>query len=93
VDGAALGITRAGNQAGLFQDLDVLGDGLLGDREGFGELVDARIAAREAGDQGASDGVGEGQEGAIERVVGISGRVMEVWSSRRRCLSTSALIN
>ena len=33
MDGATLGIARAGDEAGLLEHLDVLGDGLLRDRE------------------------------------------------------------
>jgi hypothetical protein len=66
VHGAALGVAGARDEAGLLEHVDVLGDGLFGDGEGFGELVDGGVAAREARDEGASDRVGEGHEGAVE---------------------------
>jgi len=69
VDWPPLRVARAGDQAGGFQDVDVLGNGLLGDSEGFGELVDGGVAARESGDHRAADGIGEGHEGEVEREV------------------------
>jgi hypothetical protein len=64
----ALGVPRTGDQAGEFEDLDVFGDGLLGDGKGLGELVDGRVAAGEAGDNGAANWIGQRQEGAVEQV-------------------------
>ena len=45
VNWPALSVARAGNQAGLLEHLDVPGDGLLGDCEGLGKLVDGGVAA------------------------------------------------
>ena len=67
--GTPLGVARAGDEAGVLEHLDVLGDGLFGDGEGFGELVDGGVAAREARHHGAPDGIGQRHEGAVERVV------------------------
>ena len=68
VNGSALGVPRAGDQAGELEDLDVFGDGLFGDGKGLGELVDGGVAAGEAGDDGAANRIGQSQEGAVERV-------------------------
>jgi hypothetical protein len=78
-----LGVAPAGHQAGLLEYLDVSGDGLLGDGEGSGQVVDGGVAAGEAGDDGPTDGVGQGEEGAVEGVrVGVG-----------VVYSTSSLIN
>jgi len=69
VDGPPLGVARAGHQAGVLEHLDVLRHGLLGDREGFGELVDGGVAAGEPRDDSPADGIAEGQERAVELVV------------------------
>ena len=68
VDGLALRVSGFGDQAGLFEDMDMFGDRLLGDSEGLGEFVECRIGARQAGDDGAANGVGEGHEGPVKLV-------------------------
>jgi hypothetical protein len=70
VHGSALSIPRAGDQAGLLEYLDVFGNRLFGDGERFGELVDGGVAAGQAGDDGASDRIGQRDESAVERVLG-----------------------
>ena len=69
VDGAALGVAGTGDQLGLLQHLDVLGDRLLGDLERFGQFVDGGRAPAEPGDDAPPDGIGQGQEGRVEAVV------------------------
>ena len=65
--GPPLGVPRAGHEAGMLEHLDVLGDGLLGDGEGLGELVDSCVAAGEACHDGAAQRIGQGHEGPVER--------------------------
>ena len=69
VDGLALRVSGFGDQAGLFEDMDVFGDGLFGDSKGLGELVERRVGAGQAGDDGATNWVGEGQEGPVKLVL------------------------
>jgi hypothetical protein len=64
--GAALGVLAAGDEAGAFEDFEVLGDGRLGHGERLGEFVDGGLAGGEAGEDGAASGVGEGGEGGVE---------------------------
>jgi hypothetical protein len=68
--GAALGVLAAGDEAGAFEDFEVLGDGGLGHGEGLGEFVDGSLAGGEAGEDGAASGVGEGGESGVEAVGG-----------------------
>jgi hypothetical protein len=58
-------------EAGGFEDAQMLGDG--GERKGerLGELGDGGFTLREAGENGAAGGVGEGGEGGVERGSGI----------------------
>jgi hypothetical protein len=69
VDGLALGVSGFGDQAGLFEDMDVFGNGLLGDSEGLSELVERRVRAGQAGDNGAANWVGEGHESPVKLVL------------------------
>ncbi|MCY1239608.1 hypothetical protein D9M72_524130 [compost metagenome] len=75
MDGPTLGVTRAGDQLRLLEDLDVLRDRLFGDREGFRQFVYGCRAAAEPGDDAAANRVGEGEEGRVEQfvVAGIHG--------------------
>ena len=66
--GAPLLLAAAGDEAGAFQDLEVLGDGGETRGEGFGQLGDGGFAAGEAGEDGATGGVGEGGEGGAEGI-------------------------
>ena len=45
-------------EAGGFEDAEMLGDSGEGKGEGFGELGDGGLALREAGEDGAAGGVG-----------------------------------
>ena len=53
-------------QAGGFEDAQVLGDGGERNVKGRGELADGGLAAGQAGEEGAARGVGEGAEGGVE---------------------------
>ena len=53
-------------QAGGFEDAEVLGDGGKGKGEGLGKFGNGGLALREAGEDGAAGGVGEGGEGGVE---------------------------
>jgi len=58
-------------QAGVFEDAEVLADGRHGHAlgKGFGELADGEaVVLAKAVDDGASGGVGEGGEGEVEAV-------------------------
>ena len=66
VDGPALGVTGAGDQLRLLEDLDVLRDRLLGDRERFRQFIHGGRAPAEPGDDAATDRVGQGQEGRVQ---------------------------
>ena len=69
VDGPALGVTGAGDQLRLLEDLDVFRDRLFGDREGFRQFVHGGRAPAEPGNDAAADRIGEGQEGRVEHAV------------------------
>jgi hypothetical protein len=58
-------------EAGGFENAKMLGDG--GERKGerLGELGDGGFTLREAGENGAAGGVGEGGESGVERGSGI----------------------
>lgn len=57
-----------GGEPRALQYVHVLGDGGERHREARGELADGAIAGREACEDVASGGVGEGGEGVIERL-------------------------
>ena len=54
-------------KAGGLENTEMLGDG--GERKGerFGNLGDGGFTLREAGEDGAAGGIGEGGEGGVER--------------------------
>ncbi len=56
----------AREQAGGFEDAEVLGDGGKGKGKGSGEFGDGGLALRKAGEDGAAGGVGEGGKGGVE---------------------------
>jgi hypothetical protein len=59
----------AGEDPGIDEHLEMVGDGGLGQAEGFGQLADAGLAALVSGDDGDQaepGGVGKGFEGAGE---------------------------
>jgi len=53
-------------EAGGFEHAEMLGDGGKGKGEGRGELGDGGLAVREAGEDGATGGVGQGGKGGVE---------------------------
>ena len=57
---AAVAVGGVGDEAGLFENFEALGDGGAGDGEIFGELADGERAAGEAREDGAAGGVAEG---------------------------------
>ena len=73
VDGPALGIAASRDQLCLLEDLDVLRDRLLGDREGFGQFIDGGWPPAQPGDEAAPDGIGKRQEGRVQKVVVVAG--------------------
>ena len=68
VDGFALRVSGFGDQAGLFEDMDVFGDCLLADSERLSELVERRVGAGQAGDDGTTNWICEGHEGPVKLV-------------------------
>ena len=63
---AALRVGGVGDEAGALEHLEMLGDGGLAHGERLRELGHRRVAGREAGEDGAARGIGEGGEGGIE---------------------------
>jgi hypothetical protein len=63
-------------QAGGFEDAQMFGNGGEGHGEGSGEGVDGGLALREAGEDGATGGIGEGGEGGVEAGGGRGGRIV-----------------
>ena len=59
---AAVAVGGVGDEASLFEDFEVLGDGGAGDGKVFGELADGEWAAGEADEDGTAGGVAEGVE-------------------------------
>jgi hypothetical protein len=59
---ATVAVGGVGDEAGLLEDFEVLGDGGAGDGEVFGELADGEWAAREAREDGSAGGIAEGVE-------------------------------
>jgi hypothetical protein len=72
----------------VLEHLDVLGHRLLGDGEGFGEVVDRRVGSGEARDDRPPDRIGQRHEGLVERVV-----VVVVVMVLFDCSATSWFIN
>jgi hypothetical protein len=58
-------------EAGRFEDAEMLGDGGERERERLGELGDSGFALSKASEDGAAGGIGEGGEGGVERGGGI----------------------
>jgi hypothetical protein len=65
-----LGVPALGDQAGVGEHLDVLGDRLDGDVVGLGQLTDGGVAHGEAGHHVAPRRIGEGGEDSGQLVVG-----------------------
>jgi hypothetical protein len=64
--GAALAVAAAGDEAGVFEDAKVFGNGGLAHREGFCQFEDARFSTGETSQDGATGGVGECGEDGVE---------------------------
>lgn len=64
--GAVLGVTAAGDEASLFEHLEVFRDGREGDIEWSGKLVDGGFPMGEASQDRPPGWVGESMEGAVE---------------------------
>jgi hypothetical protein len=60
---AAAAVAADGDEVGVEEDAEVLGDGGLGEAEGGDELADGALALAKAVEDGAAAGVGEGLEG------------------------------
>jgi hypothetical protein len=58
-------------EAGGFKNAQMLGDGGERERERFSEFGNGGFAQSEAGQDGATGGVGEGSESGVERGRGI----------------------
>jgi hypothetical protein len=63
-------------QAGGFQDPEMLGNGGKGDGKGGGEFSDRGFAAGEAGQDGTAGGIGQSAKGGIERCTGNGRRIV-----------------
>src|SRR5579863_7553735 len=65
-----LRVAAAGDEAGVLQDFEMLGDGGQAHVERFGEFCDRGLSGREAREDGAPRGVGKGGESQAEVVGG-----------------------
>jgi hypothetical protein len=65
---APLSFTAAPDEAGAFEDLEVLGDGGRANGKRLSEFFDRGFAERETGQNGATGGIGKGGEGGAEMV-------------------------
>ena len=65
---AAIGRCVPGDQAGLFQHLEVFRNGLQADGEWLGQLVDRGLALGEPSQDGSPRGIGEGRKRAVELI-------------------------
>ena len=66
--GTPLGMAGAGDEAGMLEDFQVLGDCGESHLERGGEVGDGGFAAGEAGEDGAARGIGEGGECGVEMI-------------------------
>jgi len=64
--GAPGSVDAADDEAGVFENFEVLGDGRLGHLEGLGEFGDGGLALSETGEDRAARGIGEGRECGVE---------------------------
>jgi hypothetical protein len=60
-------ILLPGEQAGLLEHPQVLGNGRKGDAKGLGQFTHRGLAAGQARKDGPAGGIGERREGGIER--------------------------
>jgi hypothetical protein len=67
--GTPLGLPAAGDQAGVLEDFQVLGDCWESHLERPGEVVDRGFAAAEMGEDGTARGIGKGGESGGEVVL------------------------
>jgi hypothetical protein len=63
-------------QAGRFQDAEMLGNGGKGDGKGGGQFGDGGVAAGEAGQDGSPSGIGKSAKGGVERGAGSGWRIV-----------------
>jgi hypothetical protein len=63
-------------QSGGLQHTQMLGDGGERNIEGRGELGDGGLALRQARENGAAGGIGQGPEGGVERGVAGGGGIV-----------------
>lgn len=68
--GAALTIACPADEAGPLQDLQMLGDGRLGQRRGLCKLHNPRLTRGQPLEDSPTGGIGKGGEGAAEGVSG-----------------------
>ncbi|KHL04346.1 hypothetical protein LK10_05280 [Sinomonas humi] len=64
--GAALGVATARDQAGFFEHLEVLRDGLQGDGERFGKFVHRGVSLGQTCYKAPAQGIRESSESAVE---------------------------
>lgn len=68
VYGTALGITGACHQPRMLKDLNVFGNGLLGNGEWFSELIDGGVSPGKPGNNGPPDRIRQRHEGPVQGV-------------------------
>ena len=80
VTGPTLRVALLGDQAGVLQHLEVLGDGLDGHVVRCGELADRGVTDRQPSDQVAAGGVGQGGEDPGQLVIDHGGSRSSVFN-------------
>ena len=65
-DDPLLATLAAGDQGGVFQHLEMAGNGRGRDREGLAQFAHCGFACGQAGQDGSAGGVGQGGEGGVE---------------------------
>jgi hypothetical protein len=78
-------IDFAMQQAGGFKDAQVLRDSGKGHRERRGKVLNGGFSLREAGQDGAARGVGEGAKGGVEADSGIVNHTVYYCTSEAVC--------
>jgi hypothetical protein len=72
-------------EAGGFENAQMLGDGGEGEGERLGELGDGGFALGETGENGAAGGIGKGGERGVERGIGIVNHMVYYRRDRFAC--------
>lgn len=72
-------------EAGRFENAEMLGDGGKGEGKWLSELCDGGFALREAGENGAAGGIGECREGGVEGFRGIVNHMVYYCRDGFRC--------